>query len=248
MNKGRIIVAVTLAAGLTLLVVLLLQVQDSTALAQESRALSASQPAPGFEETASVEVSFAQAATSSLVIERVDAPKLFKNMTDRSLAVDSDGNPHVAYGQDHLYYAVWTGSAWDIQTVDPAWGVGAYAAIRIDAGGHAHISYYDETNGALKYARWTGSAWDIQTVDDSGDVGKYTSLALAPTTPYTPHIAYLDSNQTALKHAWFAGSTWISETVDNSGDVGYYNSLALAPTAPYAARISYSDYTSFEYS
>jgi hypothetical protein len=35
----------------------------------------------------------------------VDNPKNFDNLTDRSLALDIEGNPHIAYGEEHLYHA-----------------------------------------------------------------------------------------------------------------------------------------------
>ena len=52
------------------------------------------------------------------VIECVDCPKHFDAMTDRSLRLDSDGNPHIAYGGDHLYYAWYDGAEWQYETAD----------------------------------------------------------------------------------------------------------------------------------
>ena len=37
--------------------------------------------------------------------ECVECPRYLQNMTDHSLRLDVDGNPHLAYGADHLYYA-----------------------------------------------------------------------------------------------------------------------------------------------
>ncbi|MCS6845875.1 MAG: BNR repeat-containing protein, partial [Caldilineales bacterium] len=65
-------------------------------------------------------------------IQRVDAPKAFSNMRDRSLRLDAAGRPHIAYGLDHLYYAWHDGSHWHQETVDPAWGVGMYASLALD--------------------------------------------------------------------------------------------------------------------
>jgi hypothetical protein len=79
--------------------------------------------------------------------------------------------------------------------------------------------------------------WVSETVDD-GVVGSWTSLALAPTYPYTPHISY-GSQPTEVHHLKFArlsGTTWLSETVDSGGQG---TSLALAPTSPYSPCISY---------
>ena len=65
-------------------------------------------------------------------IERVDAPKWFEKMTDRSLALDASGHPHIAYGADHLYYAWHDGTSWHLETVDSSCGVGRYAALALD--------------------------------------------------------------------------------------------------------------------
>jgi hypothetical protein len=67
-------------------------------------------------------------------------------------------------------------------------------------------------------------------------VGGWTSLALAPTYPYTPHISYRDVTSDSLKHAWLSGTTWFSDTVDAGC---WRTSLALVPTYPHTPCISY---------
>ncbi len=79
-------------------------------------------------------------------------------------------------------------SGWNIQTVDSAGNIGYYTSLALDAGGNAHISYCDGTNGDLKYAAWNGSSWNIETVDWEGSVGAHSSLAL-DSSGY-PHISY----------------------------------------------------------
>ena len=95
-----------------------------------------------------------------------------------AVALDATGRPHISYGLDGLKYARWTGSDWQIETVDSEGG--GSTSLALDADGWPHISYQDGTNDDLKYARWTGSEWQIQTVDSEADinVGWYTSLAL----------------------------------------------------------------------
>jgi hypothetical protein len=51
-----------------------------------------------------------------------------------------------------IKYAYWDGSEWQIQTVDSEGYVGPYTSIVLNIGDAPHISYYDESNGALKYA------------------------------------------------------------------------------------------------
>lgn len=107
----------------------------------------------------------AQEAASLWAVERVDTTKSFQDMRDNSLALDVNGYPHIAYGADHLYYAYFDGTAWNLSTVDAADGVGTYASLELDGAGRPHIGYYDRPNDALKYARYDGTAWQIEVVD-----------------------------------------------------------------------------------
>ncbi len=105
------------------------------------------------------------AETAHFAIQRVDAPKLFHSMSSRSLRLDSNKRPHIAYGGDYLYYASYDGSAWQVEVGDSAPGVGAFASLALDANNQPHISYYDAINGTLKYATKTGIGWQVETVD-----------------------------------------------------------------------------------
>ncbi len=178
----------------------------------------------------------AAASSSSVVsaskrvwtVRAVDAPKYFADMTDRSLALDGNARPHIAYGGDRLYYAYYDGSTWHRETVDTSPGVGSHAAIAV-TGTTAitvHISYYDAVNGDLKYARRdAGGQWTVQTVDDNGDVGQYTSIALDQQG--RPHISYYDVTNKNLKYAYWDGSQWHTETAHSDNDVGMYSSIAI---------------------
>ncbi len=161
-------------------------------------------------------------------VRAVDAPKYFADMTDRSLALDGNARPHIAYGGDRLYYAHYNGSTWVKETVDASPGVGSHAAIAV-TGTTAitvHVSYYDAVNGDLKYARRDANGqWTIQTVDSAGDVGQYTSIALDQQG--RPHISYYDVTNKNLKYAYWDGSQWNTETAHSDNDVGMYSSIAI---------------------
>lgn len=158
------------------------------------------------------------------LIDCVDCPKYFSKMGERSLRLDADGRPHIAYGGEHLYYARFDGTMWHTEIVDPAPGVGAYASLALDAVGYPHISYYDETEGNLKYAHWTGSDWEVEAVASAGDVGQYTSLALDGAD--FPHISYFDATYEILMYTYWTGDAWAFESVDTDY-AGWYTSLAL---------------------
>lgn len=88
--------------------------------------------------------------------QNVDLNPLISN--DSFLALDSDGNPHISYYKDprnqsqatSLVYTYWTGSAWNIQTVDQRTNRGA-GPIVLDSSGNPHICYPSDHQGKTHY-------------------------------------------------------------------------------------------------
>ncbi len=119
--------------------------------------------------------------------------------------------------------------AWSIQIVDYLDDVGRYSSLELDASGYPHISYRDQSNGALKYAKFTGSMWEIERVPDyASNVGRFTSLAL-DSSGYA-RISYAEGVNPYgyLKYAEWTGSSWEIETPDSQASgVGQYTSIAL---------------------
>jgi hypothetical protein len=148
--------------------------------------------------------------------ELVDQPNTSAAITDHSLQIDSAGQPHVAYGGDHLHYAWRDVTGWQYVTVTGTI-TSSYPSLALDSSGNPHISYRS-ANG-LEHAYWTGSAWNVQTVDGAGN--KWTSIDLDDAN--SPHIAYYASG--ALKYARWTGSTWDLQTVDSEN--GGWPSIAL---------------------
>lgn len=153
-------------------------------------------------------------------IESVESPRTFSWMTDRSLCLDAQGNPHLAFGQDHLYHGWLDGTEWVVETVDQTPGVGEHASIASGADGSLHIAYFDDLNRDLKYARRDDDGWHIETV---GSGGKFTSVALD--AEGRPHITYQDED---LNYAWKADDGWRIEVIDVPYAPGGFSSLALA--------------------
>lgn len=185
-----------------------------------SAAMSASEPTSLTSGEAS-----GLAADAGWDLACVDCPRYFQNMTDRSLRLDANEHPHVAYGDDHLYYAWRDDTTWHTEVVDNSPGVGSYAALALDGTGYAHISYFDAVNINLKYAWQDGSGWHIQTLDPTAKAGTFSSLALD--SHGHAHISYYDIANTNLKYAWQDDTRWRFEIVDEIGAVGQYSSLAL---------------------
>jgi hypothetical protein len=185
---------------------------------------------------------FTTSDSPAWIVECVDWAKDFSGMTDRSLQLDADDHPHIAYGADHLYYARHDGGTWHREIVDDSPGVGQYAALALDGSSYPHISYYDAGNEDLKYAYRDWSGWHIHTVDSAGGVGSHTSLALDGSS--YPHISYYDAGNEDLKYAYRDWSGWQIDTVDSAGRVGSQTSLALDGSG--YPHISYTDTSNFD--
>ncbi len=164
----------------------------------------------------------------------VDTPVtgLESGMTNRALALDGQGNPHLVYSGTDLRYAYWDGSSWHSEVVDRVRSFPS-ASLALDADDHAHVSYVDNY-GNVKYAYHDGVQWKIELIC-SAEIylqGNWTSLVL-DASGY-PRISYdllgdggmLDE----LRYAYWNGTDWIDQvawTGASHGIRGMYPSLAL---------------------
>lgn len=149
-----------------------------------------------------------------------------------SMAVDTQGHPHVVYvaggkkdADTGLGYAYFDGRFWHSQVVDPQ-GMGYFTSIQLDSQGHPRISYYhyhDQTGAYslhLKYAYFDGKNWFIQTVDPRVNTGKYNSIAVDGTG--NPHIAYSHVGWGDLLYAHWDGKEWKFSDVDSRRKENHY--------------------------
>jgi len=146
-----------------------------------------------------------------------------------SIAVDADGNVHIAYydnSNSSLKYAN-NVDGWNTEVVDNSSAMmGMSPSLTLDEEGNVHISYHDGDGArTLKYATNAGGSWDVRTLDGSGDVGIYSSIAIDHNGKV--HIAYLNSAANNLKYTGNAEGDWIVGIIENSGTVTGQVSLAV---------------------
>ena len=179
----------------------------------------------------------------------IDCKPIVEAITQGSLALDSAGQPHVAYGGDTLYHAWRDGSGWHSEVVGEGSQVGEYAAIALDRNGYPHISYNDDSTDDLMYAYWDGTTWITETVDTDGGWDTYIAL---DSNGY-PHIAYrvpIWISEYIIRYAWWDGTAWQKSDIANINTPSSHDlTLALdggdQPHIGYS--VSYSDEPDYLY-
>ncbi|MBI5545561.1 MAG: hypothetical protein HY901_16875 [Deltaproteobacteria bacterium] len=173
-------------------------------------------------------------------LERADAPSFLDDLTNGFVAVDSANRVHVVYGADRLYHQVIvSGVAGEPEIIDPGSGAGRHAAVVCDSSDHLHVSYFDETHGALRYATNASGAWAIQVVEgraaDDPRPTTGTCQEAGGTCEVTAHCPY----HTALAPELTCGVGAPVCCVPSPMGVGRYTALAVDGLG--AAHLAYSD-------
>jgi hypothetical protein len=191
------------------------------------------------------EINFAQASVPAaqpavpqagdFLIECADCPREFDDSSDRMLRLDSLGDPHLAYGRDHLYYTWRDENGWHSEMADSAILVGTKASLALTQAGSPRISYFDALHGALKFAFRDASGWHSQILDSAAS----GSTSLAVDASGYAHISYWDGRH--LKYAYQDAGGWNFELADSNLFTGQSSSLALDKDG--MPHISYWDQT-----
>jgi len=146
----------------------------------------------------------------------VDCPHNF-DLTDRSLQLNEQGYPRLAYGKDHLYFTWFDGAAWNTAIVDGDPKSGSHASLILDASGYAHISYLNTKYDQVRYAYQDASGWHTEMIYQH-DEDLYTT-AIVMDGSGNPWIAFRAYDGFAYQTsdvvvAHIDGSNWITETID----------------------------------
>ncbi len=156
-----------------------------------------------------------------------------------SLALDSNGRPHIVYyslALNKMLYITKVSGAWIFETVDETGGL--YPSLVLDANDVPHIAYYDQTGatlgGIVKYIYKSGGNWIAQNVDYLYNVpitftGARRITSLRQDTDGKLHLCYGDRD--VIKYANLENGSWAIETLVNEINtailLGAQTSLAL---------------------
>jgi hypothetical protein len=160
-----------------------------------------------------------------------------------TLALDPDGNPHIAYSNIVSYdleYTHWDGSQWVHNTPDTrreSGGILGPSGIALDSMGNPYFLYMEYTRKQLKYAHRQGNSWATEVVDKmAGRVDQVDRISVQMDHQNRPHITYYDYGRSELKYAVRTDQGWQIEIVDTSSDSDVTPSLVLdANDSPYIA-------------
>jgi hypothetical protein len=176
---------------------------------------------------------------------------------ESSIAIDSKGKPHICYidEKNHiLKYAYWTGTKWQIETIDSEADVSSmfgFVSLAIDKNDKPHILYTDEwmltefaNYGGIKYATREKGKWNTQFVvkdnyDSSGNTCCYStqsSRSIALDNDNNPHIVFcfekiIDQEHwvESIKYGYLSNGEWKIDSIDSveNNYIGWELNLVL---------------------
>lgn len=158
-----------------------------------------------------------------------------------SIALDLNDRPIIAYYEvldaESPEYSLrlrsvhWTGSLWEMHTVDSAQGSGKFNSIATSPDGHLSIGYANvkDENASLRYAYWNGTAWKPEILAGQHQAYYCRSVAMIVDSSNTPHMTYADVAAHQIRYATRRNGQWTFEVVAPVVREGYpdRNGIAL---------------------
>ena len=132
----------------------------------------------------------------------------------QSLALNSDGLPHISYFDGELRFASWNGVAWTTTDIDNIPGIGTVSALAFDGQDRPHIAYFDPLNNWIRHAEFNGTGWATGVVTQNAIGGKFLDLAVD--NQDRPHVVYIHAGRLQFARGTTPGG-WQIETIDGQG-------------------------------
>ncbi|GEM_PF-5454796 len=165
-------------------------------------------------------------------------------ITSQSMTLDNDGNPHVVYAGDRLYYSRYDGEVWQREIVLASEFRVFCPSIVLDQNANAHIVYLMETPDSgiypygyeLWHSRWSGGQWTHERISESA-ILRNISIALG--TNNSIHVAYFSSIGSdhsylaTLMYAFESGGGWSTEQIQNNLFFSEFSLCIGADSAPH---------------
>ena len=191
-------------------------------------------PTPTRESVATVSPISSSEVTSSPTAARYswEISIIDDNASKPSLAVDSQGTPHIAYILEDMpgfvKHAVLGSNDWNITTVATGYFYGPLD-IQVDGRGVPHISFHNHDRENEAYAVLADGQWVVHDVDHPGHDGWDNNLSID--SKGLPHTVSIDpsqfGSQSGVEYATFDGESWSVEEV-GSGPVPYEFGTGIA--------------------
>ncbi|NDV61248.1 hypothetical protein G0Q06_02150 [Puniceicoccales bacterium CK1056] len=147
------------------------------------------------------------------------------------LVFDRAGNPRLAYRaglvNGVLREARWTGSKWQMTTVDATPDTGEYASIVVDDSNNSRIAYFDWTQTGLRMAVEESGNWNLQDVAIWNYNGEYAHQL--QDSSGKSHLFWFDRYNEMLAYAKKSNLSWQNEPVDFSRVNGIYIAAVETP-------------------
>jgi hypothetical protein len=148
-----------------------------------------------------------------------------KNIVSASLALDSHGNPHIAYGGDQLYYAWFDGSTWQHDVPDTTPGAGVDVHLFLDSADQPHFLYSAGSiyTPALLHTYRNQAGWQHETIFSTFCLKTISDAAIDPqgrlVVVFHGSLSCYESN-IETQHIWYAQQApngWDVTLVSDSG-------------------------------
>jgi hypothetical protein len=172
---------------------------------------------------------------------RLAAPSNHFGMTNRSLALDPAGWPHIAYANQRLHYTWHDGAEWHREIIDE--NARGDPSLALSSGGVPHIAYFSDADGilTLTYATLNDQQWLLTPLEEAFN---YHFAMIALDSAGYPHILYYNDSLNSLRYLHLTGQGWSSETISEE-DI--FDAPALALDQSGRPHIAYTTDADFLY-